>query len=101
MTPDGRRIFRAAALYIVGTWLAMQVADVVFPALDIPERAIRYVLIAAVAGSMALYFGHHLRRPQPPDFQEQLRAIAPPDATRSMDQPSGIIHLDPGADEER
>ncbi|NCF29849.1 MAG: FHA domain-containing protein, partial [Gammaproteobacteria bacterium] len=39
-----RRVFRTAALYIVGTWLVMQVADVVFPAMDIPERAIRYVL---------------------------------------------------------
>jgi hypothetical protein len=28
----------------------MQFADVVFPALDIPERAIRYVLIAALLG---------------------------------------------------
>lgn len=36
----------------------MQVADVVFPALDIPERAIRYVLIAAVLGfPAALVFG--------------------------------------------
>ena len=45
-----RRIFRTAAIYIVGTWLVMQVADVVFPALNIPERAIRYVLIAALLG---------------------------------------------------
>jgi len=36
-----RRIFRTAALYIIGTWLVLQVADVVFPALDIPEQAIR------------------------------------------------------------
>lgn len=35
-----RCIFQTAALYIVGTWLVMQVADVVFPAMDIEERAI-------------------------------------------------------------
>ena len=36
----------------------MQVADVVFPALDIPERAIRYVLIAGVLGfPAAIIFG--------------------------------------------
>ena len=53
-----RRVFRTAALYIVGAWLIMQVADVSFPALDIPERAIRYVLIAAVLGfPAALLFG--------------------------------------------
>jgi hypothetical protein len=45
-----RHVFRAAALYIVGTWLAMQVADVVFPALDVPERAMRYVLAGALLG---------------------------------------------------
>lgn len=53
-----RRIFRTVALYIVGTWLVMQVADVVFPALDIEERAIRYVLFAAILGFLpAIIFG--------------------------------------------
>jgi TolB-like protein len=53
-----RRVLRTAALYIVGTWLVMQVADVVFPALDIPERAIRFVLIAALLGfPAAVVFG--------------------------------------------
>jgi TolB-like protein len=53
-----RRVFRTAALYIVGAWLVLQVADVVFPALDIPERAVRYVLFGAVFGFPAvLVFG--------------------------------------------
>ena len=53
-----RRVFRTAALYIVGAWLVLQVADVVFPALDIPERALRYVLFGAVLGFPAvLVFG--------------------------------------------
>ena len=53
-----RRVFRTAALYIVGTWLVMQVADVVFPALDIPERSIRHVLIASLLGFLpAMVFG--------------------------------------------
>lgn len=53
-----RRVFRTAALYIVGAWLVLQVADVVFPALDIPERAVRYVLFGAVLGFPAvLVFG--------------------------------------------
>jgi TolB-like protein/tetratricopeptide (TPR) repeat protein len=68
-----RRIFRTAALYIVGTWLVMQVADVVFPAIDIPERAIRYVLVAALLGfPAALVFSwfydvgvHGIRRTAP------------------------------------
>lgn len=53
-----RRVFRTAALYVVGAWLVLQVADVVFPALDIPEQSIRYLLYAAVLGfPVALVFG--------------------------------------------
>ena len=57
--------------------------------------------LAAVGGSLVLYLISHARRPRPPDFQEQLRAIAPPGSKRTADQPSGIVHLEPGADEER
>jgi TolB-like protein len=50
-------VFRTLALYIVAAWVLMQVADVVFPALDIPEQAIRYLLLAAVVGfPVALVF---------------------------------------------
>jgi TolB-like protein len=53
-----RRVFRTAAYYIIGTWLLLQFADVVFPALDLSERAIRYILIAAMLGFPAvLVFG--------------------------------------------
>ncbi|MFT5139373.1 MAG: TolB-like protein [Lysobacterales bacterium] len=53
-----RRVFRTAAIYIVSSWLVMQVGDVTFPALDIPERALRYVLFALLAGfPAALVFG--------------------------------------------
>ncbi len=74
-----RRIFRTAAFYIIGTWLVLQVADVVFPAIDIPERAIRYVLIAAMLGFPAvLVFSwfydvgvHGIRRTGPVGPEEQ------------------------------
>ncbi len=73
-----RRIFRTAALYIVGTWLILQVADVVFPAMDIPERAIRYLLVAALLGfPAALIFSwfydvgvHGIRRTGPAGADE-------------------------------
>lgn len=55
---------------------------------------------AAVVGSLVLYFSHRVRQPGPPDFQEQLRAIAPHNGKRTTDQPSGIVQLDPTADEE-
>ncbi|MEN8144997.1 MAG: tetratricopeptide repeat protein, partial [Gemmatimonadota bacterium] len=45
-----RKVFRAAALYIVGAWIVLQVADLAFPGLGIPEQAIRYVWIGALIG---------------------------------------------------
>ena len=53
-----RRVFRVAAVYVVGTWLALQVSDVLFPGWGIPEEAIRFVVYTAVAGfPIALVFG--------------------------------------------
>ena len=42
-----RRVFRFAALYIVGAWVALQVADLAFPGLNVPDQAIRYVWLGA------------------------------------------------------
>lgn len=55
---------------------------------------------AAVVGSLLLYLAHRVRRPRPPDFSEQLRRLAPNDTKRASTQQSGIVHLDPGDDEE-
>jgi len=57
--------------------------------------------LAAVGGSLLLYFGHRVRQPRPPDFQEQLRAIAPQNPKRPAEQTSGIVPLESGSDEER
>lgn len=53
-----RHVFRTLALYILGAWILMQVADVLLPALSLPESSIRYLLFAAIAGfPLALVFG--------------------------------------------
>ncbi|MCH8867018.1 MAG: hypothetical protein IID58_09215 [Proteobacteria bacterium] len=53
-----RRIYRLIGLYVVGAWLVMQVADVMFPAWGIPDTAMRYLVAAAVLGfPIALIFG--------------------------------------------
>ncbi|HUF82107.1 MAG TPA: hypothetical protein VMN03_13310, partial [Burkholderiales bacterium] len=53
-----RRVFRVAGLYVVGVWLLMQAADVLFPGWGIPEAAIRYLFWAGLAGfPVALVFG--------------------------------------------
>jgi len=45
-----RRVFRATVIYIVAGWVAVQVASEAFPALNIPEGAIRYVWAAVLVG---------------------------------------------------
>jgi TolB-like protein/Tfp pilus assembly protein PilF len=53
-----RRVFRTAGLYIVGAWLVIQVADVLFPGWGLPDAAINVLLIAAILGfPLALVFG--------------------------------------------
>jgi TolB-like protein/Tfp pilus assembly protein PilF len=53
-----RGVFRVAAVYVIGAWLVMQVADVFFPAWDIPDAALRSLLAAAILGfPVALVFG--------------------------------------------
>ena len=45
-----RGVLRVAALYVIASWLIIQVADVFFPAWNIPETALRYLLVAAIVG---------------------------------------------------
>jgi len=45
-----RRVLGTVALYIVAAWVGIQAASELFPGLDIPDRAIRYVWLAAVLG---------------------------------------------------
>lgn len=53
-----RRVLRTGALYVVGAWLALQVADVLFPGFGIPDAAIQVLVWTAVLGfPIALVFG--------------------------------------------
>jgi TolB-like protein len=45
-----RNVFRVAVLYFVASWLIMQVADVMFPALNLPEWTITLVVALLVIG---------------------------------------------------
>ena len=53
-----RRVLRTAGLYVVGAWLALQAANIVFPAWGIPDAALRYLIVAVLLGfPVALVFG--------------------------------------------
>ena len=45
-----RKVFRLAALYIVGAWVVLQVADLAFESWDIASSALRYVWLGAILG---------------------------------------------------
>ena len=52
-----RRVFRLAAIYVVGAWVFVQIALAVFPAFEIPDTAIRYVWLGvALVLPIALVF---------------------------------------------
>ncbi len=53
-----RKVFRLAAMYIVGAWVVLQVADLAFESWDIASSALRYIWLGAILGSpVALIFG--------------------------------------------
>jgi TolB-like protein len=75
-----RKVFRLAALYIVGAWVVLQVADLAFESWDIASSALRYVWLGAILGfPVALIFGwrydittHGIVRTPPSDSGAQI-----------------------------
>jgi TolB-like protein/Tfp pilus assembly protein PilF len=80
-----RRVFRVAGLYVVGVWLLMQAANMLFPAWGIPDAAMRFLLWAGLLGfPVALVFGwvfdistEGIRRTQPVGSEEELLRSMP------------------------
>jgi TolB-like protein/Tfp pilus assembly protein PilF len=53
-----RRVFRVAGIYIVGCWVVLQVADLAFQSMGLPDASLRWVWLAAfLASPIALIFG--------------------------------------------
>ncbi len=75
-----RKVFRLAALYIVGAWVVLQVADLAFESWDIASSALRYVWLGAILGfPVALVFAwrydittHGILRTPPPNVGEHI-----------------------------
>ena len=52
-----RRVFRVAGIYGVVAWVVGQVADVVFPALQLPDWTITFVVALLILGfPVAMFF---------------------------------------------
>jgi TolB-like protein len=53
-----RRVFRVAGIYVVGCWVVLQVADLAFQSMGLPDASLRWVWIAAFfASPIALIIG--------------------------------------------
>ncbi len=53
-----RRVFRTAAIYIVGAWALLEVIALAFQSFGIPDTALQYIWLAVIAGfPLALIFG--------------------------------------------
>jgi TolB-like protein/Tfp pilus assembly protein PilF len=80
-----RRVFRTAGLYVVGAWLLLQAANILFPGWGVPGEAIRFLFWAALLGfPVALVFGwlfeitpEGIRRTQAAASQAELAASMP------------------------
>jgi hypothetical protein len=52
-----RNVVKAAVLYVVASWLILQVADILFAALELPSTWVRLVLAILILGfPLALIF---------------------------------------------
>lgn len=75
-----RKVFRLAALYIVGAWVVLQVADLAFESWEITSSALRYVWLGALLGfPVALIFAwryditaHGISRTPPAEAGEHI-----------------------------
>ena len=45
-----RNVYRAAVLYGMGAWLLAQIATQIFPFFDVPNSAVRFVIVSLVFG---------------------------------------------------
>ncbi|MEJ2483700.1 MAG: hypothetical protein P8049_11470, partial [Gemmatimonadota bacterium] len=93
-----RKVFRSAALYGAGAFAVLQLADIVFPAVGLPERAITWLVALSILGLpvavvLAWTFDITTEGMRRTDVAEtsELEAIAM--QPRSQRWPAGILAL--------
>ena len=85
-----RRVFRAAVAYVVAAWALLQVIDIVYPLLGVPESGMALTFLAMLAGfplvlllawtlqwgAEGLRYDSPMARPGPPGFRRLSLAVA-------------------------
>ena len=93
-----RRVFRAAALYGAGAFAVLQLADIVFPAIGLPDSAITWLVVACVIGlpvavTLAWTFEYTAEGMQRTGTAETGEIEAITSQPRSQRWPAGILAL--------
>ncbi|MFK8028944.1 MAG: tetratricopeptide repeat protein [Gammaproteobacteria bacterium] len=88
-----RRVIKTLVAYAIATWLLVQVASIVFPALEFPEEAMRYVVLLSFAGVIPvilLAWLFDVVRTDPEPSEEQPGANSDQAATLSISAPPSL-----------
>jgi len=93
-----RHVFKSVALYGAGVFALLQVADVVFPAMKLPESAVTWLVALCLAGFPIVLFvawtfdvsPHGLRRTEVAGSEELEALLAQPRAQRWL---AGVLGL--------
>ena len=67
------------------------------------SSAVGFLVVAvavAILGSLILWLWHRARTTRPPTFNEHLQALAPRGRPAVVEQPTGIVPIDPDSGEE-
>ncbi len=49
-TLQRRKVIKTTIAYVVGSWVLIEVSATVVPALELPEVAVQYIVMSAIAG---------------------------------------------------
>ncbi len=80
-----RNVFRVVAAYLVFGWLVLQIADIVFPALDLPEWTITLIVVLLAIGFIPVLIVSWVYELTP----EGLKRESDVDQTRSVTRAAG------------
>lgn len=73
-----RKVTQTALLYLVAAWLIIQIADVIFPALGLGDKAIRIVVFAAFFGfpiSLILSWFYDVKLADDPEVEDKSTSL--------------------------
>ena len=88
-----RNVVRAGGLYLVGAWLAVQVADTLFPVFDLPAWALRAVVVVLAIGLVPALAVAWLFELTPEGLRADAGAGPPraPQSARRMNRLVGVL----------